>query len=346
MKKSFLMFGVAAMALASCTQNEVVEYAENRAIQFDTFVNNNTRAVTELKAENLTKFNVFAYHGANTVDYNNVLVTGSNSSGWTPAANAYWQAGNAYEFAAYSNQNEAITSEPGVSFANKTLTFTGYEVAGKDLVAAQTSVALQTDVNSYTAVNLTFYHMLSQIKFTFTNSDADDYTLKISKIKITAGKTAKGEFKMNEGGTPAISWTDASNGEYTITDIADIANGPSESTASESLLILPQSTTGLKVTFTARLTDAGNNVIATGNFEAPLKISEDGGDAWKPGYRYNYIAELNGSDVPVNPVDPSEPGDEEDPKPTVIQFNVVEVDSWEDSNAAGSTTPSVVTSQP
>lgn len=38
MKKSFLMFGVAAMALASCTQNEVVEYAENRAIQFDTFV--------------------------------------------------------------------------------------------------------------------------------------------------------------------------------------------------------------------------------------------------------------------------------------------------------------------
>lgn len=343
MKKSFLMLGVAAMALASCTQNEVVEYAENRAIQFDTFVNNNTRAVTELKTEELTQFNVFAYHGTNTVDYNNVLVRGTSTSGWTPAANAYWQAGNAYEFAAYSDQNRELSN---VSFANKTLTFTGYKVDGKDLVAAQTSVASQPDVDGYTAVNLTFYHMLSQIKFTFTNSDADDYTLKISKIKITAGKTAKGEFKMNEGGTPAISWTDASNGEYTITDIADIANGPSGSTASEPLLILPQSTTGLKVTFTARLTDAGNNVIATGNFEAPLKISEDGGDAWKPGYRYNYIAELNGSDVPVNPVDPSEPGDEEDPKPTVIQFNVVEVDSWEDSNAAGSTTPSVVTPQP
>lgn len=343
MKKSFLMFGVAAMALASCTQNEVVEYAENRAIQFDTFVNNNTRAVTELKTEGLTQFNVFAHHGTNTVDYNNVLVTGTSTSGWTPAANAYWQAGNAYEFAAYSNQNGELSN---VSFANKTLTFTGYEVAGKDLVAAQTSVDEQDNVNKYTAVNLTFYHMLSQIKFTFTNSDAADYKLIISNINIEAGKTAKGEFKMNEGGTPAISWTDASNGEYTITDIADIANGPSGSTASESLLILPQSTTGLKVTFTARLTDAGNNVIATGNFEAPLKISEDGGDAWKPGYRYNYIAELNGSDVPVNPVDPSEPGDEEDPKPTVIQFNVVEVDSWEDSNAAGSTTPSVVTPQP
>lgn len=345
MKKSFLMLGVAAMALASCTQNEVVEYADSRAIQFDAFVGKSTRAVTELETAGLTQFNVFAYHTGDVVDYNNVAVKGSGSgTGWKAEANAYWQAGNNYEFGAYSDQNAAISS--GVSFANKTLTFTGYEVDGKDLVAAQTSVASQEDVKNYTAVNLTFYHMLSQIKFTFKNNDAADYKLIISNINIEAGKTAKGEFKMNEGGTPAISWTDASNGEYTITDIADIANGPSGLTASESLLILPQSTTGLNVTFTARLTDAENNVIATGNFEAPLTISEDGGDAWKPGYRYNYIAELNGSDVPVNPVDPSEPGDEEDPKPTVIQFNVVEVDSWEDSNAAGSTTPSVVTPQP
>lgn len=344
MKKSFLMLGVAAMALASCTQNEVVEYADSRAIQFDAFVGKSTRAVTELETAGLTQFNVFAYHTGNVVDYNNVAVKGSGSgTGWKAEANAYWQAGNAYEFAAYSDQNAAISS--GVSFADKTLTFTSYTVGEKDLVAAQTSVTGVTAQYS-TPVDLTFYHMLSQIKFTFKNSDAAEYNLAISDIKITAGKTAKGEFKMNEGGTPAISWTNASNGEYTITDIADIANGPSGSTASGSLLILPQSTTGLKVTFTARLTDAGNNVIATGNFEAPLTISEDGGDAWKPGYRYNYIAELNGSDVPVNPTDPSQPGDDQDPTPTVIKFNVVEVDSWEDSNAAGSTTPSVVNPEP
>lgn len=336
MKKSFLMFGVAAMALASCTQNEVVEYAENRAIQFDTFVNNNTRAVTELKAENLTKFNVFAYHGTNTVDYNNVLVTGSNSSAWTPAANAYWQAGNAYEFAAYSNQNEAITSEPGVSFANKTLTFTSYTVDEKDLVAAQTSVASQTDVNSYTAVNLTFYHMLSQIKFTFTNSDAADYTLKISNIKITAGKTATGTFAMS-GGTPSISWTSNADGEYTIADITDIAKGANQTTESESLLILPQNTDNLKVTFTATLTDAGGTKIAEGNFEAPLDIDGNAETSnWMPGYRYNYTATLNGSDVPVDPTDPDEP----DAKPKVITFGTITVDPWENSDpATDSTTP-------
>lgn len=335
MKKSFLMFGVAAMALASCTQNEVVEYAENRAIQFDTFVNNNTRAVTELKTEGLTQFNVFAYHGNNTVDYNNVLVTGTSTSGWTPAANAYWQAGNAYEFAAYSNQNGELSDlnkeqTSGVSFANKTLKFTGYEVAGKDLVAAQTSVASETDVNSYTAVNLTFYHMLSQIKFTFTNSDAADYTLKISNIKITAGKTATGTFTMSDAGTPSITWdaTDSNNGEYTIADIADIAEEANQATASESLLILPQNTDNLKVTFTATLTDAGGAKIAEGNFEASLDI--DGGaqtSNWMPGYRYNYTATLNGGDVPVYPTDPDEP----DAKPKKIEFSNVTVDEWENS---------------
>lgn len=322
MKKSFLMLGVAAMALASCTQNEVVEYAENRAIQFDTFVNNNTRAVTELKTEGLTQFNVFAYHGTNTVDYNNVLVTGKSSSGWTPAANAYWQAGNAYEFAAYSDQNGELSN---VSFANKTLTFTGYEVAGKDLVAAQTSVDAQDNVNKYTAVNLTFYHMLSQIKFTFTNSDAADYNLAISNIKITAGKTANGTFTMTDLGAPLITWnaTDSNNGVYAIADIEDIAKGANQKTESKSLLILPQNTDNLNVTFTATLTDAGGIKIAEGNFEAPLDIDNSNSN-WEPGYRYNYTATLNGSDVPVDPTDP-------DVKPIVITFGTITVNPWENS---------------
>lgn len=319
MKKSFLMLGVAAMALASCTQNEVVEYADSRAIQFDAFVGKSTRAVTELETNSLTQFNVFAYHGINTVDYDDVVVTKKDGS-WTPAANAYWQANNAYEFAAYSNQNEAITSD--VSFANKTLTFTGYTVNGKDLVAAQTSVTSQSDVNNYTAVNLTFYHMLSQIKFTFTNSDAADYNLAISNIKITAGKTATGTFAMS-GGTPSISWTSTADGEYTIANITDIAEGANQTTESESLLILPQNTDNLKVTFTATLTDAGGAKIAEGNFEAPLDIDNSNSN-WEPGYRYNYTATLNGSDVPVDPTDP-------DVKPIVITFGTITVDPWENS---------------
>lgn len=47
MRKSILLLAAAA-ALASCTQSEVLEVAENRAISFDPFVGKATRAATEI----------------------------------------------------------------------------------------------------------------------------------------------------------------------------------------------------------------------------------------------------------------------------------------------------------
>ncbi len=48
MKKSFFVLGVAVAALASCTNEEVVDMPQSRAIQFGTFVNHSTRSsVTE-----------------------------------------------------------------------------------------------------------------------------------------------------------------------------------------------------------------------------------------------------------------------------------------------------------
>ena len=38
MKRNLLFCGVAALALASCTQNEVLNVNESRAIGFDAFV--------------------------------------------------------------------------------------------------------------------------------------------------------------------------------------------------------------------------------------------------------------------------------------------------------------------
>lgn len=59
------MLGVAVAALASCTQNEVMEVAEGRAIQFNTFVNNNTKTVTEVPSGTLasSEFYVFGNYG-------------------------------------------------------------------------------------------------------------------------------------------------------------------------------------------------------------------------------------------------------------------------------------------
>lgn len=326
MKKSLFFCGVAALALASCTQSEVLEVNDSRTIGFSAFVGKPTKAVTEITKDNLTHFNVFGYHGdAATVDYNNVDVTGSKDGGYTPASVAYWvkDKNAAYEFAAYSDQNAKLDA---AAFADKTLTFTNYTVDGKDLIAAQTSVAMPAEGGEYPAtVDFTFYHMLSQIKFSFKTDVSESQIMKISNMKITAGKTATGTFSMSQN-LPSVNWTSAQDGEYSIAEIADIANGtPNVATESEPIVILPQITDELKVTFTVTFTDAAGAAIGEGDFTASLDIDGQAASAWKPGFRYNYTATIKGSDVPVDPENP-------DDKAKEIKFSVTEVDGWENAS--------------
>lgn len=341
MKNSLFLLGAAAVAaLSSCSQSEVMEVAENRAIGFNAFVNNNTRAITELTKTNLTKFNVFGYHGTNTPDYTNTLVTGSGTTNeWTIAGAAYWQKENAYEFAAYSDGNNSLANE-NVLFAEKKLTISNYTVSTNDLIAAQTSVASQDDITKYKAVNLNFYHLLSQVKFTFSNSDSRDYIMKISDLTITANKTGKVVFTMNDGTSPSITWSDATTGTYTITGLADIAEGDLNAPHStESILVMPQENDALTVSFTVTLSDTKEGEIAKGKFTASLDIDPAKGSVWDPGYRYNYTATINGSDVPDI--------DDPDKKPIKIEFTVTEeIDGWENAEADPTTPSVVVTPEP
>lgn len=336
MKKSLVFCGVAALALASCTQNEVLDVNESRAIGFDAFVNNNTRAAAaELNKDGLTQFNVFGYHGEDTPDYTNTLVTGSGQTNtWTIAGTAYWQANQAYEFAAYSDGNKSLTNED-VSFADKKLIIKDYTVGSNDLIAAQTSVTKQENISSYQNVSLDFYHLLSQIKFTFINEDSRDYIMKISNLTINANKSGKVEYSYNS--TPSVVWSSTSKDDYIVTGLADIAEGElTKEHSTESIMIMPQNTDELTVSFKVTLSDKTGDLgkIAEGDFTASLDIDPVAqSSAWQPGYRYNYKATINGSDVP----DIDNPED----KPKKIEFTVNKVEGWVD--AIEDLNPSVVT---
>ena len=64
MKKSLFVLGVAVAALASCTNEEVTEVAQNRVIGFNSFVNNNTKAVTVVNSLANSEFYVFGMYDA------------------------------------------------------------------------------------------------------------------------------------------------------------------------------------------------------------------------------------------------------------------------------------------
>ena len=109
MKNSLFLLGAAAVvALSSCTKNEVLEVAENRAIGFDAFTPNGTRAVNDITgdgSETSPTFNKFYVYGSYANETANTTVvfngeTVSYNSGWGYSPAQYWQNGN-YKFAAY-----------------------------------------------------------------------------------------------------------------------------------------------------------------------------------------------------------------------------------------------------
>lgn len=328
MKRSFFVLGVAVAALASCTNEEVVDMPQSRAIQFGTFVNHSTRSnVTETTDKNLTKFFVFGnYDDAWTPVYANVRVNGGqvgDQSVWTPTQAAYWETGKTYRFGAYcdgENQNTAVSFKAD----EQKMTFENYVVNdSKDLI-----VAIPADITAQESengpVNLSFYHMLSQVKFTFNNSDSHNYKMKISDIKVNAVKTATGTatYKAEK---PSIVWDtqSASQEEYNFGTLEDIAADFTENTHTTTCFVIPQDNEKLQVTFTATFYDASDKQIARSTFKGDLNYQGDteGTNAgeWTPGFKYNYTVEINGSTV------------KPDLEEQIIEFTVQAVEGWKDA---------------
>lgn len=325
MKKSLMMLGAAAMVLASCTQNEVMEVAENRAIKFDNaFVGNVTKADIA-NDKSFTKFYVFGdakltsggeYHDVFTNDE----VTGTWTSGtpstatWT-AKEAYWEASSTYKFAAYSNGNnkhDKVTYSP--TDGSEVLTFTDYTAGDNDLVAAiNNTITTTADVTSQDAVGLTFEHLLSKVQFTMQTTAGVEYTVKVNSIKFSAIQTTNATYN----GT--VTWTTAGKPtaeySYDVEEMTDITGGAKTSVK----YVIPQSCAS--ITATIALTISGPGIPADkqeNTVTASMEFSKGNGagtaNTWEPGFSYNYIAVIE----PAKIIDGLK----------VIEFEVDAVDGW------------------
>lgn len=202
------------------------------------------------------------------------------------------------------------------------LTFTDYTANNaKDLIVAIPDEKT-AQASDNTPVGLSFYHMLSQVKFTFTNTDSHDYIMKIENIKVNAVQTATGTatYKVEK---PTIAWETASvpKADYDFETIEDIAEPVKDDSHSTTCFVIPQDNTELSVSFTAIFSDksgkiAENNFTGKLNYQGDKEGTEKG--KWTPGFRYNYTVEINGSKI-----DP-------DLKQQVIEFKVDAVEDWTD----------------
>ena len=121
MKNRLFLLGIAVAALSSCSNEELTDVAQNRAIKFNPFVNNNTKAVTELNTKGLSSFYVFGNfkttNGSDNYEGNKIF---NNEKQDTPY---YWVTGKTYIFGAYADGDGGNLPNASFSAQNKTLTF-------------------------------------------------------------------------------------------------------------------------------------------------------------------------------------------------------------------------------
>lgn len=306
MKKGLLMLGAAAMVLASCTQNEVVEVAESRAIGFNgTGIDNITKA--DITSGDFAQFYVYGGYGEKAV-FNGISVTKSGSS-WGYSPTQYWAAGT-WNFAGYAG-GDGVT--PTWDNATGKLTLAVNSAADKqsDVIFATSKKEspdgiVVTDPATYnTPVPLSFTHLLSKIQFKFTKEVASlgGVTVTLQNFKVAKLKTNATWIDGVKGNLDA-----SATGDYTDFTAATEIDGEDGLSTAE-FYVIPQDVQAFAITADAVITDANSTIIKSGTVTATVPTS--GITEWAAQTKYVYTAELKYENIVT-------PDPEKDPKP--IEF--------------------------
>ena len=286
----------AAALLASCSNDETVEMAQNnKAIGFASFVDKSTKA-TDLTLANLGSIEVYGWRGNDCIfNKQKVEVNTEGAGTYTPLQ--YWEAGYTYAFEAYApfdDSNVSITANKTggkITFTNNAETDLLY--AGVVSKTTESTISSQPD-----PVAFTFKHLLSRVKFTFKNTFPATAAAKISvsDVKITNAYT-NGEI------TPAAdnaAWTVTNNNlqvSFASTAVVDLVAGTGTA-ATDHMYLIPVASPSYTVTFTVTLNQNG----ATSDYNHTATITT----GMEMGKSYNFVASLNQDNVTPNPLYPIE----------------------------------------
>ena len=331
MKKIFIAI-MAVAAAVSCSTELTVDAPKGAAIAFDNaFVENATRAA-DIDAEGIKAvgFGVTGYIVNTAGDqgkiFNNQKVAWSGSA-YTYSPAQYWTAGNTYTFAALVPYTGAQWTYAATDARNGEISFNNaLAAANQDLLYSYHSETMpESIVSTPAAVEFTFNHILSRVKFSFKNGfgEGENITLKVKDVVVT---------NVHSNGTVAVvdgavqDWT---VGESTFNRAFGnageniLAVGAKGTT--EHFYFIPAAAT-YNLTFVVELYQA--NVLAdTYNRTANVTLSLEKGKS------YELTATLNHFNT------------SDDGELYPIEFNVDEVDEWENGEATVNTSAVVSTEE-
>ena len=322
MKKIFV--AVLAMAgVVACNTVDTLDVPQNPEIRFaNAFVENATRANEALDpsttTESLTAFDVWGFMDevAGTV-FVGEDVTGSKGN-FSYANVQYWAPGHKYYFYAVAPMNSKTvdvvpaTDNDAAKAGLGTINFKNIDGTEDLLYAAQQAVDAPA-LGQAKTVMLTFNHLLSKVKFTFTNGFTNDNAyIDVKNVRMTAPETATATLAAenswaNQAGEITLAFGDA---------CAKTAAGQTQVAADERLTIPAGAEQKYTVTFEVALY-MGDVVAYEGTKTATIE-----GVALEIGKAYNFTATLNASNI-------TKDGTELQP----IIFDVEEVKNWVEAGA-------------
>lgn len=292
MKKFYARIVPLVFVLGACSSSD--EPAADPSVPVGFSVQTETRAaVTGTTLPDGSHFKVWGgYNGNNVFDGREVTKT---ASGCTYTGTEYWVPGKTYNFhAVYPAELPAgatltVAGDGTVSVSNFDCSATGD--AAVDLMTASAPDDIKADeiIASQNPVELTFSHLLSHISFVFDNQLTGGYAAEVTDISFSI--QVKGDYNSS---TEASPWTNLT-GAITLYPSAaplKVANG--SSVTSDPALVIPQSNTGVNVTFTVTIREiideaTGSTMTVVKRFTSPLATTDG---EWKMGQRYEYKATL------------------------------------------------------
>lgn len=290
MKKLYARIVPLVFVLGACSSSD--EPAADPSVPVGFSVQTETRAaVTGTTLPDGSLFKVWGgYDGNNVFDGREVTKT---ASGCTYTGTEYWVPGKTYNFhAVYPAELPAgdtltVAGDGTVSVSNFDCSATG-DAAVDLMTASAPDIEADEIIASQNPVGLTFSHLLSNISFVFDNQ-LTGYVAEVTDISFLI--QVKGYYSS----TGASPWTNLTPGAITLYPSAaplKVANG--SSVTSDPALVIPQSNTGVNVTFTVTIREiideaTGSTMTVVKRFTSPLATTDG---EWKMGQHYEYKATL------------------------------------------------------
>lgn len=293
MKKNLFLIGLAAigMLFASCSNDETVEVAKNQnGIQFKSFVNNSTRA-TDLTTNNLADFQVWGIMKKDNQIGKPFVGTQVSKAGgaWSYGTPVYWEKGYQYSFAAVAPAGVFEMVEAPADYQDYGKVKFNNGRGDTDLLWATNDKGLVTWEGDAcpAAVDLTFNHMLSRVRFNFVNAMDDGSLLTVKDVQITNACT-EGTVQLiadNAG----LEWAAEGGAALLFDDAAETGFAQDASCTTGHKYMIP-TTKAYNVTFTVER--AHNGVVDTYNHTVALTEME-----MESGKSYQFKAEFTAQNI-------------------------------------------------